>query len=154
MIWHEPYFVSNDGQTVAVLAWRFIQNDSIDTSHCVEFWSASGLLKAHAFSDLCPNPAKTSLVGIGPIGGFWRTWYTDAALEDSQLKVRTTGWRAYTFDMASGQVTESHILLGNLRYKPLAWVLGAALLIIGGAATVRRIRRGKRSTQHHASTAT
>lgn len=90
-VWHFPFFVANDGQTVAVLAWRHVQEKGLADGVRATFYGAGGEEVKIPFKDVYPNPPKTVNVGIGPIGDFWRTWYHDAWSDGETFTIETTG---------------------------------------------------------------
>src|SRR5262245_29093585 len=95
-VWQAPFLLSNDGAVVATLAWEHIRVQDLDDAQCIEFRNKEGVFKAYSFAELCPNPARTILTGGGPIGGFWRTWYTELDhYHDDTFRVRTTDFFEY-----------------------------------------------------------
>ena len=98
-VWHFPFLLSNDGLTVAVVAWRHVKEDSLADGNCVTFYSSDGSEVRIPFSDVYPNPPKTRHVGVGPVGEFWRTWYHDVEQDGDTFTIVTTGGGSATFDL-------------------------------------------------------
>ena len=76
-VWHYPFLLSDDGTVVVTVAWKHVQAEDIKESGGVRFWNKDGPFRQYPLADLCPDPPRTQDVGIGPIGDFWRTWYTE-----------------------------------------------------------------------------
>ncbi len=130
-VWHYPFLLANDGSVVATLAWEHVRVDDLDDADCVQFWKGSGIFKSYTFAQLCPAPARTSSVGVGPVGVFWRTWYTDLQQDGDTFRVRTTDLFEYTFSLANGSITRRRLVPSNLLYKP--WL---SLGLLGGMVIV------------------
>lgn len=144
-VWLGPFLLSNDGTVVVTLAWKFVQADAMTEKDCIQFRGKDGIFRTYSFREICPNPARTSLVGIGPIGDFWRTWHTDFEQGDTEFSVTTTDLYACRFDMASGDLIGRRIAWGNIRYKPLWWFLAAGILILVVLAARFLFRRWRSS---------
>jgi len=101
---------------VVTFAWRHLKQEYIqEIDKAVAFRSAEGIIRQYALSDLCSYPADTFYVG-GPIGDFWRTWYTDIEEGPKSFKLYTTGLYAYEFSMKDGSIVKKAILYENIRY--------------------------------------
>src|SRR5262249_27776749 len=96
-VWQAPFFLSNDGAVVVKPGWRHVQVDDLTQATGVTFWNRQGKFRTYTLTELCPNPPKTQDVGVGPIGDFWRTWYTDADQDDETFILRTTCDIEYRF---------------------------------------------------------
>jgi len=70
-VWQEQHILSDDGRTVGLVSWRFVQLDELSDGVCVEFWNRDGLLREYTFAELCPHPANF-YIESGPVGDFWR----------------------------------------------------------------------------------
>ncbi len=141
---HEPYLLSNDGKVVVEVAWRHVRQENLASADCLVFRSASGVIRHHSFQDLCPAPARTSMVGIGPIGSFWRTWYTDLEQSNSSFTITTTDWYAYTFDTTTGDIVRRDLVLSNVRYRPL-WLAGGFVVGVGLMLALLKVWRARRA---------
>lgn len=151
-VWLSKAHLSNDGTVVVIVHWPFVQHESLQEYEAVEFWYKDGKFASHRVTDLCPNPMRTSDAGGGPVGDFWRTWYTDSSFDGERLWLRTTGDYDYEFRAADGAITGrwrntmvfNRALGALLRGSIWAWVcLVGGVLLIGGAARhlVRRARK-------------
>lgn len=98
-VWHFPFVLSNDGKTVAVVAWKHVQEEALNTEDCITFFSADGTKTGVSFKDVYPDPPKTSAVGVGPIGDFWRTWYQSVESKGDLLVIHTTGGGEAIFEL-------------------------------------------------------
>jgi hypothetical protein len=129
----EPLLLSNDGLVVVWLHWKFVGENTLANSNCIEFWNKDGLFRAHPFAELCSDPARTWMSGGGPLGLGWRTWYTKLDQDADAIVVRTTDLHEYTLLLPAGEVTDTRLVIGNIIYKPVlyvAFVSGAILLVL------------------------
>jgi hypothetical protein len=141
-VWQEEHFLSDDGRMVALVAWRFVQLDKLPGGVCVEFWNQTGLSRNYTFAELCPNPSD-SYLEWGPVGDFWRKWYSQVDGDGTHLRVRTTDKYEYVFAMDDGRIVEK-----SRNWLPwwAWWVLSAFVIcgVVGGMLIlVRRRRRAK-----------
>jgi hypothetical protein len=116
------FFISDDGATVAAVAWQFVRADDMDEP-AVEFLNARGRFASHAHRELVAHPPRVR--GSGPIRGTWREWLADTYLDEGQLVVVTTGPHAYRFDLATGRIVERAFRAPGL----LLWAIGTAMLL-------------------------
>jgi hypothetical protein len=141
-VWHFPFLVSEDGKVVATVEWQHVQVEDIAEANAVTFWSKDGAFRSHFLRDLCPDPPKTSNVGIGPIGDFWRTWYTKVSDEGDTFTIWTTIGVAYRFRYADGELVERRRLgwwMGG------GWAMAAVAGVAGLAAVLLLWRWRERS---------
>ena len=144
-VWHFPFVLSNDGQTVAVVAWRHVNEDDLKVGDCVTFFSAGGSRTGIPFREVYSDPPKTSEVGIGPIGDFWRTWYHEVESHDDLLVIHTTGGGTVTFDLRTRAMVTKR---GVGFFKPKHLRLGVAMVVVAavmGWVFRRRIGGARRS---------
>lgn len=99
-------YLADDGNVVADPGWPFVQESSLGNNTCLTFWSKQGVLKSYNFAEICPEPATTRSVGPGPVGDFWRTWFTKVANDGQTLTIRTTDRYTYTFSMTDGAIVD------------------------------------------------
>lgn len=137
------HHLSNDGKVVAILHWEFVSVKDLDEGVCVTFLNEAGKLKEHRFADLCPHPRRLWMEP-GPVGSFWRKWYTSASDAEDTLTVCTTDEYEYVFAMEDGHILER-------RRVGLPWWSAWAILVaaLGGAAVlvVWRFRRARKAVQ-------
>lgn len=125
-VWHFPFLVSDDGRVVAVVSWMHVKAEDIAETDAVTFWDRAGTFRVYPLRDLCPNPPKTQDVGIGPIGDFWRTWYTGVDDHGETLAIRTTCGVEYRFRYADGELVDRR----RIGWRGWGW------RVVGGVATV------------------
>jgi hypothetical protein len=78
-LWLQSVLLSDDGETVVVLKSEFIKAESIKAADGVMLIKRDGEFRRYGVAELCPYPRRTVDVGIGPVGDFWRTWYSDVS---------------------------------------------------------------------------
>jgi hypothetical protein len=141
-VWQEQHFLSDDGQSVAVVSWRFVQVDELSDGVCVEFWNRGGVFRSYTFDELCPHPGNFYLES-GPVGDFWRKWYSDVEATGTQLRVRTTDEFEYVFALENGQITSRSRI--NLPYWAW-WLLPVVFVVatVGAIAIMVTRRRARR----------
>ena len=124
----ESFCVADDGKSVAVVAWHFVQVDNLGEP-AVELWNASGRFATIAIRDLIPSPSRVR--GVGPIGGFWREWLDEVRCTGTHAVIATTGLYEYAVDLATGAHTRSWSLPGIGRYATgVLALLGAIALVV------------------------
>ena len=84
-----------------------MQVDDLAGNVGITFWNRNGKFRTYPLKELCPDPPKTQDVGVGPIGDFWRTWYTDVWQEEDVIVLRTTRGVGYRFRMSDGEIIDS-----------------------------------------------
>jgi hypothetical protein len=129
-IWYGPILVSDDGAVVAIVAWEHVQVDDIADVKAVEFWNRSGEFRSYPLTELCPNPPKTQDVGIGPIGGFWRTWHADHEDAGDGFRLMTTRCAEYVFRYSDGELTLRRWYWWKDRVLRTQLAVGAGLVAI------------------------
>ncbi len=133
-VWQEKHFVSDNGKVVAVVTWRYVQVNELDHATCIEFWNKRGKFREYKFAELCPNPARLFWES-GPVGSFWRKWYSVADSNENILRVRTTDQFEYRFSLDDGRILETK----RIALPWWAWVL-VATLGVGMAITLVTLR--------------
>lgn len=137
-VWHFPFFLSNDGQTAAVVEWRHVRKESLAERDCVTFYQADGSEKGIPFEDVYPSPPRTSLVTIGPAGYFWRTWYHDVEKNGDLFTIATTGGGSATFDLNERALVKKSWI--GYR-KPMNLLTGICVIVLTMVAFGIRGRR-------------
>jgi hypothetical protein len=99
-------FLSNNGKVVALVAWEFVDVDSLDKGVCIEFLNDKGKFREYTFNELCPHPAY-AFWASGPVGLFWRKWSMQVFAEGDTLCASTTDEYAYVFSMDDGQILQT-----------------------------------------------
>lgn len=136
-VWHFPLLLSDDGTVVAVVSWRYVQAEDIADSPGVGFWNKQGMFRGYSLVELCSWPRRTW--DDGPIGSFWRTWYTEVNDEGNSFTLRTTRGMQYRFRYSDGEI------VARRRSQWLHWeewlVVGALALVVLTCALWWRRRR-------------
>jgi hypothetical protein len=71
-VWHDKYFVSNDGKYVLWVSWDSVKVDDVKTQALVAY-SSEGVALKRTYAELgTPRPYHEG--EVGPIGDFWRIW--------------------------------------------------------------------------------
>jgi hypothetical protein len=71
-VWHDDYFVSNDGKYVLWVSWASVKVDDVKTQALVVYSSECVALKKSYGEISTPRPYNKG--EVGPIGDFWRIW--------------------------------------------------------------------------------
>ncbi|MBK8094420.1 MAG: hypothetical protein IPK32_21265 [Verrucomicrobiaceae bacterium] len=79
-IWHDEYFVSDDGSRVVWIAWEFVKTDELQ-NNAVEIWSKDGIAKKASFKEV-GDIHRPSSEQVAPIGDFWRIWRDDCTCKN------------------------------------------------------------------------
>lgn len=140
-VWHFPFFLSNDGQTVAVVAWRHVRRESLAESDCVTFYQADASEKGIPFEDVYPSPPRTSLVTIGPVGHFWRTWYYDVEQNGDLFTIATTGGGSAIFDLNERKLVKRNWVGYRKPMNLLAAVCAIVLAVVVFRMRRRRLKK-------------
>lgn len=100
-IWHDEFYLSNDGQRVLWVAWEHMQvvedgkgwrnrqADEAQQEEAIVVYSPDGVLVRKTFAEVSA-PIKPA--GPGPIGDFWRVWRgTKITREDDVISIPVEG---------------------------------------------------------------
>jgi hypothetical protein len=138
-VWHSPVLLSNDGQTVAVIAWRHVQEGALAKGDCVTFYRSDGSKIGIPFGEVYPNPPKTSDVGIGPIGDFWHTWYHSVEQDGDIFSIATTNGGSATLDIVNCKLLKSSRISSSKSFNlPVVLILIIFLIVFIGYYLWRR----------------
>lgn len=129
VIWLGPAFLADDGNSVAVISWEHVQVEGLREETCIRFRNKGGLLKSYTFGEICPNPRRQGWFERGPVGSFWRVWYSNAEQKGNLLRVATTDLYEYTFSLENGSIVATRFQVGSFLRKYWTWIAG---LIVGG----------------------
>ncbi|MBY0461392.1 MAG: hypothetical protein K2V38_29090 [Gemmataceae bacterium] len=138
-VWHFPFLLSDDGQVAATVGWKHVREQDIAEADAVTFWNKGGEFRSHALRDLCPDPPRTQDVGVGPIGAFWRTWYTEVEDHGDSFTIRTTVGIAYRFRYADGELVERRRF--GFHGWGGWWSVGGGIAVAGVGVALWRWRR-------------
>ena len=116
-IWQEPYFLADDGKSVLTTSWTHVKVEHIDKTVAIYLYTDKGLTNTHMLKDICSYPARTTR---GPIGSFWRTWYTSIKLiAKDTIEIKTTGMYHYQFSLKDGSIIQKEFKFWNIMHKPI-----------------------------------
>ena len=109
-IWHDEFYLSNDGQRVLWVAWENVQvddakrwrnrqADQAQQEEAIVVYSPDGVLVRKTFAEVS---APIKPVGPGPIGDFWRVWRgTKITQKDDVISIAVKGKNeAFTIDLS------------------------------------------------------
>lgn len=86
----DSFYLSDDGESVAVVAWAFVQKNDTSKGAAVSIWHRNGKKCVFSFSDLSrPRPYRRG--EIGPIGSFWRIWLEQQEQAPDGIRLLTAG---------------------------------------------------------------
>lgn len=71
-VWHDEYFLSDDGQCVLWVAWRFVKVEDTKKEGAIIVYSAKGATR-QTYTEVS-SPRRYREREIGPHGKFWRIW--------------------------------------------------------------------------------
>ncbi len=99
-IQHDAVEVSNDGNTVAVIAWPLVPLGSLATATAISFCNKDGVFKSYTVLQLCPTPPKIEVAGVE-----YYVWRSGADLDQDgrQFWVATSDGYELAFALADGQ---------------------------------------------------
>jgi len=98
-IWHDEYFVSNDGKHVLWVAWKFVREDQVKRDVAVKVYGAKGVEMSQTY-DQVSQPRPYAEGEVGPIGDFWRIWRGECKQEGDVVTIQTAGKPACVVDFA------------------------------------------------------
>ena len=99
-VWHNDYFVSNDGQCVLWVAWRHVKEEATEKGEAVAVYSPEGKVLSKTFNQIS-KPRARGMREIGPIGDFWRLWRTGLEREREVVTITVTGKNPLIIDLAN-----------------------------------------------------
>ena len=71
-VWHNDYFVSDDGKHVLWVAWKYVKESQVKRPAVVVF-SVEGKALSKSYAE-ASTPREYGKFDKGPIGDFWRIW--------------------------------------------------------------------------------
>ncbi len=102
-VWHDEYFVSDDGLRVAWIAWEFVKTDELQNS-AVEIWTKDGIAKKASFTDV-GDLHRPSSKEVTPIGDFWRIW-RDACMHRDGIVTIQQRKNSVRVDLSNATITK------------------------------------------------
>ena len=103
-VWHDEYFVSDDGLRVVWIAWEFVKTDELQNS-AVEIWSKDGIVKKASFIEL-GDMHRPSSEQVAPIGGFWRIWRDACMFKDGKVTIQQRRKNTVRVDLNNATITK------------------------------------------------
>ncbi len=88
-VWHEDYFVSNDGQIVYYVAWPYVAVSELSNPAIITYL-ADGHKTSLTYEQIC-TPRKYRKDEIGPIGDSWRIWREAIKEDQGNLVINVSG---------------------------------------------------------------
>ncbi len=83
----DSWFVSNNGQYVVCVRWRFVRVEDLDKPAIVVF-RKDGSRSDYSYNSL-GGARKTGLFETAPRGNFWRVWYESINIENNRVEIFT-----------------------------------------------------------------
>lgn len=91
-VWHEEYFIANDGQSVVLVAWPFVSEPNLDKPAIIVY-RADGKADNLAYNAVS-TPRKYHPGEVGPLGDRWRIWRKGAEVQKTDLVIEVEGGKA------------------------------------------------------------
>ena len=101
-VWLHNFFISDDGETAAVVHWPYCKVDNLDDA-AVVIYGREGAKRIYTYRQLS-TPRKLGVDEIGPIGDFWRVWRSSASISKNLLTIAVEGGEPRTIDLKTGQI--------------------------------------------------
>jgi hypothetical protein len=102
-VWRETYFLSDRGDVVGLLTWRYVPSHVSSRGVCLEFWDQRGKFREYTYDELCPRPVRCFLKPW-PNRGHWRQWYSAVEADGTVLRLRTTDGSEFEFSLEDGSI--------------------------------------------------
>ena len=102
-VWHDDYFVSDDGQFVLWVSWFFVKAEDVKAT-ALTVYSKSGAAFEKTFAEL-GTPRAYRKDEIGPIGDFWRIWRGDVSRKGEVISIEVEG-REKSFEIDFSKIEE------------------------------------------------
>jgi hypothetical protein len=102
-VWHDKYFVSNDGKHVLWVSWASVKVDDLNT-HALVVYSSDGVALKKSFGEIS-TPRPYNKGEIGPIGDFWRIWRGDITRKEEVISIAVEG-RDKPFEIDFSKIDE------------------------------------------------
>ncbi len=148
-LWHCKELLSNDGTVVVIVHWPFVTEERLADSTGIEFRNRDGAFKSYSVGELVPDPPLTQDIGPGPIGDFWRTWYSGINDEGDEFSLQTTGIYDYRFRFSNGEMISRTWRPRFHRPHVIAGAVVAGLILIALTYYILGRRRRAHKSQFH-----
>jgi len=101
-VWLHSFFVSDDGESAAVVHWPYCKVEDLDEA-AVVIYGRGGARRIYTYRQLS-EPRKLRGDENGPIGDFWRVWRSKAAIKGDLLTIAVEGREPRTIDLKTGRI--------------------------------------------------
>jgi hypothetical protein len=100
-VWHDNYYLSNDGQSVLWVAWKHVKADDVEKNEALSIYSSEGVVSSKTFLEVS-KPRHRREKERGPIGDFWRIWRDEKiARKGDVISIAVEGTKAnFTIDLS------------------------------------------------------
>jgi hypothetical protein len=85
-VWHDEYFVSDDGLHVVWVSWEFVKTDDLQNS-AVEIWCKDGIAQKGSYTEI-GDIRRPSSEQVSPIGESWRIWRDACTCKDGIVTIQ------------------------------------------------------------------
>lgn len=126
-VWHDGYFVSNNGDLVAWVAWRHCCVQDIKEPAIIVY-SSSGIAASYSYAAVC-TPRRRFPWDAGPIGDDWRVWRGESEMRGDMIDIDTVGLGRLNILLTPEGIAD----VGHSRSwkAPLACAVAAIVVMIG-----------------------
>lgn len=98
-VWHDQYFVSNDGKHVLWVAWKYVKLEDA-ANKAIVVYSAKGEAVSRTYAE-ASKPRAYKDHEIGPIGDFWRIWREmEITREGDVVTIKAAGKGDFVVDLS------------------------------------------------------
>jgi hypothetical protein len=97
-VWHDDYFVSNDGQRVLWVSDRYVSAEDANKKAALAVYSSKGVLLSKTGADVS-KPRRYYKGEMGPIGDHWRIWRGKATQDGDVVTIETSGKPDFAVDL-------------------------------------------------------
>lgn len=97
-VWHDEYFVSNDGRYVLWVAWVYVKDEHTDQGEAVIAYSAKGKAISWTYKEIS-KPKSYQNVRPGPIGDFWRYWREGVKQQGNKVIIAVTDKKPFVLNL-------------------------------------------------------
>lgn len=102
----QSFFVSDDGESVALVDWALCKADELDQP-AVVIYGREGARQTFSYRELS-IPRKRNEDEVGPVGDFWRIWRGDASLNGNLFTINGEGREPSVIDLQSAKLLTLH----------------------------------------------
>jgi hypothetical protein len=101
-MWHDRFFISDDGETAAIVHWKWCKADQLDEP-AVVIYGREGVRATFSYRELS-TPRNRGEREVGPIGDLWRVWRSDATLKGNLLTIKVEGRKPCDIDLQTAKL--------------------------------------------------